>query len=110
MNQEEDGQHYLYSGVLHSVGTDIFVEMNALKFLHKYWATRNILLLSRFRRQSNEDLRSRSRAHLSIQLFTQNLAGVPVLIEDFRSPKLRIFVVRNTGHVKDTLVREDDPS
>ena len=36
MNQEEDGQHSLYAGVLHPVGTDSFSEMNALNFLHKY--------------------------------------------------------------------------
>ena len=35
MNQEEDGQHYLYPGVLHPVGIDSFVEMNALNFIRK---------------------------------------------------------------------------
>lgn len=41
MNQGEDRQHYFYAGVLHSIGTDSFHEMNALKFLGKYSVTRN---------------------------------------------------------------------
>ena len=61
MNQEEDGQQYLYAGVLRTVGTDSFVEMSTLNFLHKYILTHNNRLLSWFRSQSNKDLRPCSR-------------------------------------------------
>ena len=36
MNQEEDGQHNLYAGVLHPIGTDCFVETHTLNFSHKH--------------------------------------------------------------------------
>ena len=48
-NQEEEEEHCLYAGVLHPVGTDSFMEMDALNFLHKYRVTHNNRLLSRFR-------------------------------------------------------------
>ena len=67
MNQEEDGQHYLYEELIYPVGADSFVEMNALKFLHKYSVTHNNRLLSRFSCQSNKDLRPSLHEYRTIQ-------------------------------------------
>ena len=59
--------HLIQQWMLHPVGIDSFVEMNALDFQHKYWVTYNNRLLSRFRCQSTKDLRPRSRECSTIQ-------------------------------------------
>ena len=67
MNQEEDGQQYLYEEVIYPVGTDSLVEMNSLNFLHKYSVTHNNWLLSRFSCQSNKNLRPCLHEYRTIQ-------------------------------------------
>ena len=66
MNQENHWLYYLYAGVLHPIGIDSFVEMNALNFLQMYWITYKNRLLTRLRCQSNKDLRPRSREYYTI--------------------------------------------
>ena len=67
INQEEDRQHYLYAEMLHTVGTDDFLETNTLNSLHKYYVTDNNRFLSRFSCQSNNDLRLCLRQYCTMQ-------------------------------------------